>query len=590
MGNSKIHFRTTSFSITLKKIIFSVRRILWFLTLKIVREFLNQDAHIRDIGISKLPLVPYCPSFILFIVISLNLLASYEATAQSNSADNNKHVYSALASWGAAGPADGQLLEPADLSIDANSSSIYIADKDNNRIQKFDFDGQLLEKWGTIGTAEGQFNATGDVFVDSANKYVFVADIGNNRIQKFDLNGTFLSSWGSAGRGYGQFDQPGDIATDADKGLLFVTDIGNHRIQKFDLNGTFLSAWGAPGSGDGQLDRPAGIAYNKVNNLVYVADTNNNRIQKFNENGTFVGKWGSLGVENGSFNNPVSLAIHPITGNIFIADTGNKRIQELDENGNFISVWGSEGNAAGQFQQPVGVAITSTGVIYILDKYNTNIQSFSLSNQTIESISQDESKTDETNSINNDKDGSSGNNDDGNNNDNRNPRTESGTFLVKVKLDNVDRNPGDYKVDVTVQGNSKLHKSENVDTGSQRCPDDIDSQCYTPVGPFEFPAKQVPVGSKVQVCVREPISDEEKCNSGKNTSKKDPETIAVNVPDIPVQQNVQGVDNGDGGDGGNGNGNGSNDEYIDCTVEDCTVGSYSCPDDIESKCYKIDNE
>jgi DNA-binding beta-propeller fold protein YncE len=524
-----------------------------------------------------LTLVPHSSSLVLFVVIALSLTGSYGAAAQPNS-DGNKHVYSVLSSWGTAGTADGQLLEPADLSIDANSSTIYIADKGNNRIQKFDFDGHLLQNWGTFGTGDGQFNTTGDVFVDSANKYVFAADIGNNRIQKFDLNGTFLSAWGSAGRGYGQFDQPGDIATAADKGLLFVTDIGNHRIQKFDLNGTFISAWGALGSGDGQLERPAGISYDRVNNIVYVADTNNNRIQKFNENGTFVGKWGSFGVENGRFDNPTSLAIDPITGNIFVADTGNKRIQELDENGNFISVWGNEGNAAGQFEQPVGVAITRTGIIYILDKYNTNIQGFSLSDQTIKSISQDASKRDETKGINNDNDGNS---------DNRNLGTESGTFLVKVKLDNVDRNPGDYKVSVTVQGSSKLHESENVDTGSQRCPDDIDSQCYAPVGPFKFPAEQVPVGSKIEVCVREPISDEENCNSGKNTSKKDPETIAVDVPDIPVQQDEQGRDNPDGN-----NGNGSNDkyDYVNCNIEDCSDGSYRCPDDIESMCYRIDNE
>jgi DNA-binding beta-propeller fold protein YncE len=510
--------------------------------------------------------VPHSSALVLFIVIALSLPASNGASAQTNS-DGNKHVYSALSSWGTAGTADGQLLEPADLSIDANSSTIYIADKDNNRIQKFDVDGHLLHNWGTFGTAEGQFNATGDVFVDSVNKYVFIADIGNNRIQKFDLNGTFLSTWGSSGRDYGQFDQPGDIAIDPNKGLLFVTDIGNHRIQKFDLNGTFISAWGALGSGDGQLERPAGIAYDNVNNIVYVADTNNNRIQKFNENGTFVGKWGSFGAQSGSFDNPTSVAIDPITGNIFVADTGNKRIQELDENGNFISMWGNEGNAAGQFEQPVGVAITRSGIIYILDKHNTNIQAFSLTNanQTIKSISQDES--------NNDNDGSTGNNDDSNSNDNRN-YGESARFLVKVKLDNVDGNPGDYKVSVIVQGNSKLHKSENVDTGSQRCPNDIDSQCYTPVGPFNFPGNQVPVGSKVEVCVREPISEEENCNSGKNTSKKDPETIAVDVPDIPVQQDEQGGDNGDVD-----NGNGSNDErdYINCSIEDCSDGSYSVP-------------
>jgi DNA-binding beta-propeller fold protein YncE len=171
-------------------------------------------------------------SFVLFIILASILPASYEAAAQSlRTAPVIKETYSALSSWGSSGTADGQLLEPADLSIDTNSSAIYIADKDNNRIQKFDSEGNLLQKWGTYGSANGQFNAPGDVFVDTNNKYIFVADIGNNRIQKFDMNGTFLSTWGSYGNGSSQFNQPGDIAVDPIKEQIFITDVGNHRIQ-----------------------------------------------------------------------------------------------------------------------------------------------------------------------------------------------------------------------------------------------------------------------------------------------------------------------------------------------------------------------
>lgn len=108
-----------------------------------------------------------------------------------------------------------------------------------------------------------------------------------------------------------------------------------------------------------------------------------------------------------------------------------------------------------------------------------------------------------------------------------------GTITVNVKLDNIDANSGDYTVTVTVYGDAKLHKSKNVDTSGQTCRDDIDSQCYTPAGPFKFLASQVPIGSEVEVCVQEPISDEEECNSGKNTSKDGAETIGVGVPDIP---------------------------------------------------------
>jgi len=285
-------------------------------------------------------------------------------------------TYSLMSSWGYSGTGDGQMIEPADLSIDTSNNIVFVADKDNNRIQKFDINGTYLGKWGTFGSGNGQFDSPGDVIVDSTNKRVYVADIGNNRIEKFDLNGKFISMWGAAGRSSGQFNQPGDIAIDVQDELLFVVDIGNHRVQKFDLDGHYNSSWGYLGSGDGQLDRPAGIAYDSLNKIVYVADTNNNRIQKFDISGKFLGKWGS---GDGQFNGPVSVAVEPGTNNVFVVDTGNKQIQKLDSNGNFILEWGHNGKSPGLFARPNGIAIDNNGRVLILDKDNNNVQTFLVS-------------------------------------------------------------------------------------------------------------------------------------------------------------------------------------------------------------------
>jgi len=81
---------------------------------------------------------------------------------------------------------------------------------------------------------------------------IYVADCDNNRIQKFDTNGKFLCKWGSKGRGYGQFISPYGVAVDK-AGDVYVTDPGNHRVQKFDSNGNFLCTWGKYGEGDGEF-------------------------------------------------------------------------------------------------------------------------------------------------------------------------------------------------------------------------------------------------------------------------------------------------------------------------------------------------
>jgi DNA-binding beta-propeller fold protein YncE len=65
---------------------------------------------------------------------------------------------------------------------------VYVADTNNNRIQKFDGTGEFLAKFGDTGNEEGSFSLPEGVAVDSEGN-VYVADTNNNRIQKFDDSG-----------------------------------------------------------------------------------------------------------------------------------------------------------------------------------------------------------------------------------------------------------------------------------------------------------------------------------------------------------------------------------------------------------------
>ena len=66
-------------------------------------------------------------------------------------------------------------------------------------------DYDLVKKWGSFGTAPGLFNEPADVAVDPLNEAVYVSDLENNRIQKFDSNGNYITSWGTFGTGPGEF-------------------------------------------------------------------------------------------------------------------------------------------------------------------------------------------------------------------------------------------------------------------------------------------------------------------------------------------------------------------------------------------------
>ena len=75
---------------------------------------------------------------------------------------------------------------PWGIAID-KQENIYIADWRNDRIQKFDSDGNFLMKFGTTGSGEGQLNRPTGVAVDKEG-IIYVADWMNDRLQVFDAD------------------------------------------------------------------------------------------------------------------------------------------------------------------------------------------------------------------------------------------------------------------------------------------------------------------------------------------------------------------------------------------------------------------
>ncbi len=77
---------------------------------------------------------------------------------------------------------------------------IYISDGYGNaRIHKFSPDGKLLLSWGEPGTDPGQFNVPHNICCDP-DGWVYVADRENHRVQIFDGNGKFETQWNNLHR------------------------------------------------------------------------------------------------------------------------------------------------------------------------------------------------------------------------------------------------------------------------------------------------------------------------------------------------------------------------------------------------------
>ena len=88
---------------------------------------------------------------------------------------------------------------------------IFIADGYRNaRILEYTADGRKVREWGSAGDGPGQFRLPHSIAVDDEG-VIYVADRENGRIQRFDLDGNFLGMWTKYGKTFGLHLEPGVV-------------------------------------------------------------------------------------------------------------------------------------------------------------------------------------------------------------------------------------------------------------------------------------------------------------------------------------------------------------------------------------------
>ena len=289
---------------------------------------------------------------------------------------------------GSAGSEPGQFKRQRDLAI-APDGSIYVADTENHRIQHLDSEGNVIKVWGGYGAGtdannpapEGLFNEPWGIAV-GPDSSVYVADTWNNRIQKFDADGNFVSAWGY---GISQTDDPfgfygpRDVAVNGE-GKVFVTDTGNKRIVVFDKDGNFLTKFGGPGFDSGQFDEPVGVTVDP-DGQVYVADTWNQRVQVFipASDGSYLPleSWDIAGWYGQSLDNKPFLDVND-QGKLFVADPEANRVLEFNTQGGFIQYWGDYSTGPDGFNLVGSVQADNTGGVWVSDTNNNRIMHFSV--------------------------------------------------------------------------------------------------------------------------------------------------------------------------------------------------------------------
>ena len=161
---------------------------------------------------------------------------------------------------------------PTDV-IFAPNGDFFISDGYvNSRVIKFTKDGDYLTQWGKKGTNDGEFNLVHDVALDSHGR-LYVADRNNQRVQVFDQTGQFIAKWTDLGSPWGLYYVGRENA-------LYMCDGLNDRILKLNTDGQIQGVLGSHGKIPGKLDFPHNLAVDSTG-AIYVAEIKNWRVQKF---------------------------------------------------------------------------------------------------------------------------------------------------------------------------------------------------------------------------------------------------------------------------------------------------------------------
>ena len=170
---------------------------------------------------------------------------------------------------------------PCNVAIGSNGDIFVCDGYGNARIHVFSAEGTLLRSWGEPGAGPGQFHIPHGIAFDPEMNMVYVADRENSRIQRFTPEGTYVDEWIDVAR-------PCQVCIV--NGLVYVAELGfkagmwpgtqpptpgatGGRVSIFDLSGEFIARWGggANPAAPGDFFAPHGIAVDSNGNI-YVAE------------------------------------------------------------------------------------------------------------------------------------------------------------------------------------------------------------------------------------------------------------------------------------------------------------------------------
>ena len=165
---------------------------------------------------------------------------------------------------------------PTDIAFLSDGAFVVSDGYVNSRVVKFDAEGNPLAAWGTKGSQPLQFQTPHSVAVDEQDR-IYVADRENNRIQVLSPQGEYVTAWTNVDRPITLRYAAGSLWVlsnlEADKGI----------VRRLALDGTIVESFHTqPPATTDDFEWPHGLAVSRNGDDIYVGFTlTGRRVQRY---------------------------------------------------------------------------------------------------------------------------------------------------------------------------------------------------------------------------------------------------------------------------------------------------------------------
>lgn len=235
---------------------------------------------------------------------------------------------------GGFGGEPGRFQRPSGIAFDG-TSALFVADTGNQRVQKLDLAGAPLAAWGDFGPYPGFFSEPTGIAWSGGR--VYVADRDNHRVQVFDGEGELDYDFGVHAllprEGDGKVHYPEVLALAPDGSFLALGESFEDRVQLFER----WPAGGTPPVDPLRFERDQSAHYGsglsaRGGHMVLVEPSAPSVIlwDLELEAPIQVCRQRTWGPRTGQFRRPSGVALDPARNLVHVSDPANRRISSLD--------------------------------------------------------------------------------------------------------------------------------------------------------------------------------------------------------------------------------------------------------------------